>query len=128
MKKKSLPKQGIVTAWAAAMRNFEARCQGVPVVNVIMLGPDPFDLLGKLSTKQVGMSISILAVMDAFTRDQIHTWLDEPLTSSEFKSDTPWAELCEWLGMKRNTHCRSFKSLSNLYDLQCVRVPDRCLC
>ena len=46
-----------------------------------------FDLLGKLNTKQVGVPISILAVMDAFTRDQFHTWLDEPLTSSEFKRD-----------------------------------------
>ena len=50
------------------------------------------------------MPISILAVIDVFTRDQIHTCMDESLTSSEFERDTPWIE--RYLSgsvMKRNT-------------------------
>jgi len=39
-----------------------------------------------------------IAVISAFTRDQIdhidqiHTWMDESLTSSEFERDIPWIE------------------------------------
>jgi hypothetical protein len=75
--KKRLPSQGIAAARAAAMRKLRCSARGSQWLTSSCCGSyqqsHSFDLLGKLKNKQVGMSISILAVIDAFTRDQIHT-------------------------------------------------------
>jgi len=67
------------------------RCQGVPVVNVIMLDLTRANLHSCWSSDPLRVSmipISILAMDQIDQIDQIHTWMDESLTSSEFERGT----------------------------------------